>query len=215
MTVAPIAKGMGRDEFSAYVKGTLSKKMGVWRPAGMCLHNTAAPTLAQFYVDSYHGNKPMSGEQRVKNSWQRYIQAGWAGGPHLIVTDREILLANPLWMPGTHSPSFNATFWGCELGGDYDKEKMPEELRLNAVHAIAELYAMLGHVPSDSSFKFHKEDLRSTHRGCPGKNVGSKQSWIDAIADHMASETPGDCACGHHDDPTGALAKKAKPKSAA
>jgi hypothetical protein len=188
MTVQPIAKSFDQASFSQYIESEVATKMGVWRPRGMVLHNTYLPTLANFYKG---GHGVISGTQRVKNMWTSYEQQGWPGGPHLVVTDREIIAANPLWMKGTHSPSYNAAYWGCELAGDFSTEKMPDALRDNAVHAIAALYAMIGQVPNNDTFHFHGEDPRTTHRGCPGKNVGTKADWIKMIADAMASLHPG------------------------
>lgn len=195
MTIKPIAKGMSAQEFKTYVDGDVTARMGAWRPRGVVLHNTAAPTLAQFYKNK---DKPLSGEQRVKNMWVSYERAGWAGGPHLVVTDREILLGNPLWLRGTHSPSWNATFWGLEMAGDFDKEALPPALRDNAVQAMAALYAMLGHEPDNNTFHFHKEDPRTTHKGCPGKNAGVKANWIEWIQEAMAKQHPGGCQCAVH-----------------
>ena len=194
-TTPPLAIGMTRDQFTAYVESEVARKMKVWRPRGCVLHNTDAPTLAQFYKNK---DKPLSGPQRVKNMWVSYQNAGWSGGPHLVITDREILLGNPLWLKGVHSPSYNATFWGIELAGSYEREAFPDAVRDNAVHAIAVLYAMLGHEPTADTFRFHKEDPRTTHRTCPGKNVGTKASWLTMIADRMHALHPGDCNCGDH-----------------
>ena len=189
--IEPLALSFDRPGFLRYVVQIVAPKMGTWRPRGFVLHNTSAPTLAQFYRGP-HGE--IDGPQRVRNTWVSYQQQGWSGGPHLVVTDREILLGNPLWLRGTHSPSWNATFWGCELAGDYSRETMPDALRDNAVSAIAALYAMLGQPVNAEIFKFHGEDPRTTHKGCPGKNVGPKADWIKRIASAMADQHPGDHA---------------------
>lgn len=193
----PLAIAMSAEDFEHYCAVTLPKKMSVWRPRGAVLHNTDAPTLAQFYKGP-HG--AISGPQRVKNMWESYRHQGWSGGPHLVITDREIILANALWLKGVHSPSYNATFWGIEMAGSYEtKEQFSTLVRDNTVRALAALYAMLGHEPDNSTFHFHKEDTRTTHRTCPGKNVGSKPAWIKMIHDQMAKLHPGGCEdCKEH-----------------
>ena len=193
MTIPPLAVGYDKAGFQAYVENTVAKKMGAWRPRGVVLHNTDAPTLAQFYKA---GSKPLSGPQRVKNMWVSYERQGWSGGPHLVITDREILLGNPLWLKGVHSPSWNATFWGVELAGNYSVEKFPDALDDLATHALACLYAMIGREPNNDTFKFHREDPRTTHKTCPGKNVGTKAQWVKDIAARMAALHPG----GHTHD---------------
>lgn len=188
MTLSPLAKAYDKAGFQRYVETDVAKRMGAWRPRGVVLHNTDAPTLANFYKA---GGKPLAGPQRVKNMWVSYERQGWSGGPHLVITDREILTGNPLWLKGTHSPSWNSTFWGVELAGNFAVEKFPDALDDLATHAIACLYAMIGAVPSDDTMKFHKEDPRTTHKTCPGKNVGTKASWIKDVAARMADLHPG------------------------
>lgn len=209
MTIAPLAKSYTADAFTTYVAKEVEPKMGVWRPRGFVLHNTGLmtpkgeplpakggkSTSEWFYL--YKG-KPLAGLQRVKNMWVSYQDQGWAGGPHLVVTDREIFTGNPLWLRGTHSPSWNAMFWGLEMAGDFDVEAFPPALRDLAVHAMATLYAMLGAAPTNDTFHLHKEDPATTHKHCPGKNAGVKADWIKAITAHMATLHPGGCLCGDH-----------------
>jgi hypothetical protein len=67
-------------------------------------------------------------------------------------------------------------------------------IRDNAEYAIACLFGMIGHEPDQQTFRFHGEDPRTTHKGCPGKNVGSKQGWIMDVESRMAELYPG----SHH-----------------
>ncbi len=195
--IEPIAKAFSKDAFEAYVDDVVSKLMGAWRPRGFVLHNTGIipprpnPSVQNFYTIS--GKKPLAGPQRIRNMWETYRnqKPPWKGGPHLVVTDREIFAGNPLWLAGTHSPSWNATFWGLEMVGDYDIEPFPDALRDNAVHAMACCYAMLGREPDDQTFHFHKEDPGTTHKHCPGTHVGDKASWIAMIRKRMAELYPG------------------------
>ena len=187
MTIPPLAQSFDKAGFQAYVENVVAKKL-TWRPSMIVLHNTASPTFAQFYKN---GSKSISGPQRVKNMWVSYERQGWSGGPHLVITDREILLGNPLWLRGVHSPSWNAVSWGIEMAGNYQVETFPPALDDLATHAIACLFSVLGKMPTNDTFKFHREDPRTTHRTCPGKNVGTKAQWIKDVGARMAALHPG------------------------
>ena len=183
MTDNPLKQGFTREDFTRYVNETVAPHMGVWRPRGVCLHNSYLPDLLMY--EGYIASGKWRPEQLVENWWTRYRKLGWRSGPHLFVARDLIWTGTALWNRGTHSPSFNATHWAVELIGDYDREILPPELRANAVSAIADLYAMLGRAPSPDNFKFHGEDPRTTHKHCPGKNVGSKAGWISDIEASM------------------------------
>lgn len=188
-----IIKTFTKDEFTHYVEEVVAPKL-VWRPQGVVLHNTGSPTLAQFNRGP-HG--PISDQQRILNSVPDWQKRGFSGAPHLYILPGRIVSANPLWKKGTHSPSWNSTFWGIEMAGDFDREAFPPETKDYALHALACLYAALGKEPSNSSFHFHKEDPATTHKGCPGKNVGTKVQWIADIHSRMSFLHPG----GHSDEP--------------
>jgi hypothetical protein len=198
MTIAPLAKSYTRETFTSYLEGEVTTRLTqtVWRPRGVVLHNTGKiggpgkSSSENFYYDTAH-QRPLDGAQRVRNMWQSYVNQGWQGGPHLILTDREIWTGNPLWLKGTHSPSWNATFWGMEMAGDFDIEPFPPALRALATHALAALYSLLGHEPSASTFHLHKEDPATMHKRCPGKNAGLKDQWIADIATAMRASHPG------------------------
>ncbi|HEY6994840.1 MAG TPA: N-acetylmuramoyl-L-alanine amidase [Xanthobacteraceae bacterium] len=138
-----------------------------WKPTGIVLHNTAAPTLAQW---AESGPKHA---QRIKNLQAYYEGMGWHGGPHWFVSRDFITeFSNPL-RRGTHSPSFNATHFGIEMVGDYAQEAFNSgdgaKVRDNAVFLMALLCRKFGWSPGDV-IKLHKEDPRTDH-DCPGKNV--------------------------------------------
>lgn len=191
--IEPLCVELDRDGFTKYVETELPDKMKLWRPRGVVLHNMGPPTLDKFYVDTFHQNKPMSGAQRVKNTWESYRRQKWNSGPHLFVTDKHVILANPLWIPGTHSPSWNQTFWGLEMPGDYDKEPFPDGLRDMVSFVMATLYSALGHVPTNDTFHLHKEDEKTAHKRCPGKNAGTKAQWLDRIKALMLTLNPHGC----------------------
>jgi hypothetical protein len=184
VTIKPIAKGLDKAGFSAYLAGEATEQLvrTTWRPRGVVLHNTGylkGPTwnsTENFYFDAFHGNRPMSGADRVKNTWQTYIAKGWSGGPHLMLTDREIYLANPLWLPGTHSPSWNASFWGLEMAGDYDIEPFTPKMRDLVTYALAALYSLLGHEPDEATFRLHYEDPLTAHKPLSGQGTRGQKA---------------------------------------
>jgi hypothetical protein len=101
-----VGKPFTREEFADYVdKLTWTPK--VWNPEkpqmpkGIVLHNTAAPTLAQ-WVES--GPKH---EARIRNLRDYYENTQkWHGGPHLFISRDWINIFDGLLEHGTHSPSF-------------------------------------------------------------------------------------------------------------
>jgi hypothetical protein len=67
--------------------------------------------------------------------------------------------------------------------GDYDLEPLTEGTRTNAVVALASLHALAGLDPQ--TLRIHKEDPKTTHTYCPGKNI-VKADLIQAITHHLA-----------------------------
>jgi hypothetical protein len=200
MTLDALAKPYNKAGFATYLHTEIEDRFlqTVWRPRGVVLHNTGKISGTGTSVENFYQSrgKPLDGAQRVKNMWQTYINNGWYGGPHLIITDVEIFTGNPLWKKGTHSPSWNSTFWGLEMVGDYDFEKFPPALRDLTTYALAALYDLLGHEPTNDTFHLHKEDPLTSHKRCPGKNAGPKSQWIADVRATMAAMRPG----GHTTD---------------
>jgi hypothetical protein len=178
-----VGRGFTPTGFDQYVQ---TVAFPVWRPQFVVLHNTAAPKLSQWHS--------VSGQQRMANLQNYYKnQLGWSAGPHLFVADDLIWVFTPLNTSGVHSPSWNAISWGVEMVGDYDVEPFSPQVRQNAVSAIASMYSALGTDPG--TLRFHKEDPLTTHKNCPGANV-SKPDILQAVADQMASMSPGEHAMG-------------------
>lgn len=175
MTIKPVKKAFTPWEFQVYCKD-FAKIQRSWKPSGVVLHNTAIPNLAK--VQSYLDKSQWTFPQLIDNWWVRYIKLGWPSGPHLFVMPDKIWLATPLDVRGTHSPSFNKDYWGIEVVGDFSTEVMSKEHRLTTLSAIKSLYSILGTKPTDKSFRFHGEDPRTSHKGCPGKNIHPKSGWI-------------------------------------
>lgn len=141
---------------------------GSFKPIGIILHNTAAPTLAQW---AESGKRHDERIQNLKSYYQNDLS--WSAGPHWFVSRHYINeFMNPTTR-GTHSPSFNMTHFGVEMVGDYDREEFNSGdgalVRDNAIFIMAYLCRRFGWDPG-KVIKLHKEDPKTTH-ACPGKKV--------------------------------------------
>lgn len=170
-----VGKGMSVQDFREYVE---AMHLEAWKPTGIVLHNTAAPTLAQ-----WHGSTPVP--QRLKNLEGYYQGLGWHAGPHLFVADDFVWLFTPMTEPGVHSPSFNSTHLGVEMVGDYDVEAfdsgLGSKVRDNAVSVLATLCQKFS--IDSHSILLHREDPKTTH-ACPGKHV-VKPDVINRVHDEI------------------------------
>ncbi len=174
-----VGRGFRPQDFRNYV-ATLS--FSDWRPQFVVVHNTSAPRLSEWHSHP--------GEERMRNleSYYRDNQR-WSAGPHLFIADDLIWVFTPLTTSGVHSPSWNGVSWGVEMVGEYDDEPFNPGVRENTVDALAVLHAWRGIDPA--SLHFHKEDPKTTHKDCPGKNV-DKADLIARIHTRMASENGGE-----------------------
>lgn len=131
-----------------------------------------------------------AGAQRMRNFESYYRdEQHWSAGPHLFVADDLIWVFSPLTTPGVHSPSWNAISWGIEMVGGYDQEAFSPAVRENTIDALATLHVWLGIDPA--GLRFHKEDPRTTHKNCPGKNV-VKTDMLARLQNRIAQLTPGE-----------------------
>lgn len=163
---------------------------GSFRPQGIILHNTAAPTLAQW---AETGPRHDARIANLKNYYQNEL--GWHAGPHWFVSRHHINeFMNPTTR-GTHSPSYNATHFGIEMVGDYDREAFDSGdgalVRDNAVFVMAYLCKRFGWDPA-RAIKLHKEDPRTTH-DCPGRKV-DKTDIINRVRRAMDGAVVDDAA---------------------
>src|SRR4051812_38980705 len=163
-----------REDFAAHV-ATLRWNQG-WKPQGITLHNTAAPTLAQ-WAESGEKHK-----QRIANLQSYYEGMGWHSGPHLFISRNYINGFANILLPGVHSRCFNATHIGIEMVGDYNAEEFDTGdgalVRDNAVFALAVLFRAIDVSPA--KLVFHKECKADNH-DCPGKNV-NKGAMIGRVS---------------------------------
>ena len=169
-----------REEFAARV-ATLHWNQG-WRPLGICLHNTAAPTLKQW---DESGAKHAARISNLQHFYEK--EKGWHSGPHMFVSRSYITMFSNILKAGVHSRCFNATHIGIEMVGDYATEPFDSGdgalVRDNAVFAMAVLYKALGLSPN--GLVFHKECKLDNH-DCPGKLV-NKSDVIGRVVRAMGA----------------------------
>lgn len=191
MTIEPIKQKVTEAELrqvlSKIPKGVPFK--GGQKPQGVILHNTWLPDLAM--VEDYlagtnkNGKNPKkrvwSEGQLIDNWWVSYKRMKWYSGPHLFIYPTGIWIATPLDTRGTHSPSYNSTRYGVEMIGEYDKEVLPESIKNYTVQALKALFDHMGIPANSQTLKFHGEDPKTSHKGCPGKNVRDKDMWLKLI----------------------------------
>ena len=167
------------DEFVRYLR-TLD--FSGWKPSGMVLHNTASPTLEQWW----QGGTPPA--QRMENLRSYYEDdMGWSAGPHAFIDGVSIWVFTDFNVKGVHSPSWNGTRLGIEMVGDYDAESdedgMGAKVMELTVALFGECHSFFGWEPSANSIKLHKEDPATDH-DCPGANI-VKAEFIDDVTGYM------------------------------
>ena len=170
------------EEFKSYLR-SLNFNSG-WRPSGMVVHNTASPTLHQWW---HGGTTP---EQRMVNLRNYYENdMGWSSGPHAFVDGVTWWIFVDFNVKGVHSPSWNGTRLGIELVGDYasesDETGMGAKVMEMAVALFGECHEFFGWEPSNEKIKLHKEDPATDH-DCPGRNI-VKSEFIADVQAYMGS----------------------------
>ncbi len=174
-------------QFKDYLAKEVAPRMSAWRPRGVVLHNTGKMVWPGFDA---RGVK-LTPAQRIDNISVTWVANNFPAAPHLMISpDGMIHTVWPLWLKGTHSPSWNDTFWGVEMVGDFDFEPFFDTHRLAVTGALQALYAMLGHQATPDTFHLHKEDPKTTHKRCPGVNCGTKETWLARINETTASTSP-------------------------
>lgn len=185
MTMNLICKIFTVEEFQAYVDQI---KFDGWTPNFTVVHNTSEPDTALFR--KWEDRKDWTPEQWGKNLASYYAGMGWRGCPHLFVMPNDkILVLNDLTKPGTHSPSWNKFSWGVETVGEFERENFDGSIKSTLIAALAILHSRIGLNPADfklgvRGLHFHKEDVGTTHKTCPGKNV-VKSTLIKDVVDYM------------------------------
>jgi hypothetical protein len=168
-----VGRGFRPQDFETYVSGLVLQG---WRPQFAVVHNTSEPRLSQWHSHP--------GEERMRNleSYYRDVQH-WIAGPHLFIADDFIWAFTPLTTSGVHSPSWNAISWGIEMVGEFEEEDFDPAVRENTIDALVTLHRWAGVDPA--TLRFHKEDPKTTHKKCPGKNV-DKAEMIRGVQERLA-----------------------------
>ena len=180
-------------DFSHYVD---TVQFNLWRPRFVVVHNTSAPDL-KTYANWQTRAKPVTDEQWLLNLQGYYRdEQGWSAGPHLFVTPKSICAFTPLNVPGTHSPSWNSISWGVETVGEFERDPFDNGVRDNLVGALAVLHQKAGLSPlpyqvGAHGLHFHKEDVHTTHKTCPGRNM-VKSDLIQRVITAMTAGNAGD-----------------------
>lgn len=167
-----IGKRMTLAEFKAYLKNLTYPN---WKPSGVTIHHTAAPSLADRPKGMSHEHKLANGTttDAIRNMWDSWI-ARLGNGPHLVIDDQGdgIILMHSLNERGTHATSFNATHVGIEMLGDYDREDPTigrgKVVIANTNVVLIEILKSLN-LPV-TAFNFHRDDPK-TQKTCPGLKV--------------------------------------------
>lgn len=167
------------EEFKTYLHGL---NYSNWRPSGIVQHNTASPTLEQWW---HSGTSP---EQRMKNLKNYYQnEMGWSAGPHAFVDGVSYWIMTDFNVSGVHSPSWNATRLGIEMVGDYDTESdesgIGKQVMDMTIALFGECCAFFGWEPNNDKIKQHKEDPATDH-DCPGSNV-VKSEFLTDVTNYM------------------------------
>lgn len=187
-----VGQSFSANAFEQYV-GRL--KFNLWRPRFVVVHNTSTPDLAKW--NEWQTRKPpIDGPRWAKNLVGYYRDdQKWSAGPHLFVTPAGILVFSPLTGPGVHSPAWNSISWGVEAVGEFNREPFIGPVRDNLIAALAILHAAAGFSPLPyqqgvRGLHFHKEDPRTTHKDCPGKNM-VKNDLVFDVHNEIMRRHPG------------------------
>lgn len=190
-------------EFKAYLD---SLAISDWARF-ITVHNTSSPDI-RLYRDDWMKRPATKWTPEIwmKNLVSYYAGMGWKGCPHLFIPPAEdqILVLNALTVPGTHTPSWNSFAIGIETVGEFEREPFDGPTRDNLVFALAALHDKLKLRPTPYALgkfglHFHKEDSRTTHRTCPGKNM-NKDALVRAVMEAMGQSMPAP-EPDHHDVP--------------
>jgi len=169
--------------FADYVNTLTLPQTPTFHPQFVVVHNTSSPSLAQ---------RPAGlTDRHIANLKSYYEGLGWHAGPHLFVTDRDIIVFTSLTKDGVHSPSWNHMSFGVELLGEYETESFTtgrgQAVAELAAYAVSVLCKKMG--VAASTIRFHKEDTQTTHRTCPGENV-RKPAFVARVAALLLPDAP-------------------------
>ena len=149
-----------------------------WKPTHVCIHHTAAPSLA---------TRPAGFKFQHMENLQSYYtkELGWSQGPHLFVDEDEAWVLTPLNKRGVHAVSFNKDSWGLEMLGDYDSEDPLTGRGAQVLEYSAKITAvLLGFLKADTSkIRFHRDDPK-TQKTCPGRKI-TKEHFTSLVKKYL------------------------------
>ena len=181
MSFSNVGKVWSLDGFKEYISKMPANS---WAKA-VCLHHTAAPSLAQ---------RPKGLlAQHIENIKSFYAdQLGWRSGPHFFIDEDQVWGMTPINEYGVHAVSFNRNSIGIEVLGDYDSEDNASGRGLDcwrtATKATKILLDYLGLPVNEQTVLFHRDDPK-TSKTCPGRKV-TKQWVLDLINDKIDFSEP-------------------------
>ena len=130
-------------------------------------HSTGIPTLAQWLT--------FNEADYIRNVQVYYENSlGWAHGPHLFASYKDICGFSALSARGTHASCFNGDSLGGECGINRNTEDWttgPGKAALDNQHfAFAALYVKMGIVPGPATLTPHSACAADGHFQCPIEN---------------------------------------------
>ena len=156
--------------FATYVNS-----LSITRPwKGVTIHHTADPSLA-----SRPTGFTVQHIRNIQHFYQYQKSPGWSSGPHLFTDENEVFGMCPLNERGIHAVSFNATYLGIEMLGDYDVEDPTtgrgKQVIDTSVAATVTLLRKLGLPANATTVNFHRDDT-TTRKSCPGRRI--QKAWF-------------------------------------
>jgi hypothetical protein len=170
-------------EFKNYVA-----RLSIFQGAKFCVvHSTGAPTLQQWYH-----SKGWPPKRRINESLPDFYKSKkppWHAGPHLFIDQDFIWGFTPMTVAGVHTPSWNDRSIGVEIVGNMDVEPFTEQHRKLVAAALGVIHSKMDWDPAKfvlgkSGLHFHREDPKTTHKDCPGRNV-VKAQLIKDVQNYM------------------------------
>lgn len=149
-----------RDQWIAHVAQT-----DIFPTARMIVeHSTGIPTLAQWLTFN---------EANYVRNVQTYYEnsLGWAHGPHLFASFRDIIGFSALGARGTHASCFNGESLGGECGLNRNTEDWTTgpgaDALANQHFAFAALFVKMGLKPTPETLRPHSDCKADGHFQCP------------------------------------------------
>ena len=182
-------------EFRRYLAGLAFEN---WTPKFPTLHNTGAPSLAQWRA---MGATP---QERWGASLNRYyLGLGWHAGPHVVVCPDYVWALSDLTQPGVSVSCWNSATFGIEMVGNYEiggddfADGDGARVRDNAVELLALLAQRFGwgdlsdYAPGERGLHLHRECAHD-HHACPGSKVAKPDvlARVAAISPAAPSSPP-------------------------